>query len=175
MEYQIQPSPTRTGHLVNTQIPGSSLQFIPLILIKPDDESITSSDVLQDDNDFVFFMRSHEQWVGIATLSFGNALQTTGLQISFTFPSGATSFASASVVSSTGVSRQGISNDSGTPIFNVPGTVFGTGSVTVNLSFRVLNGTTPGNMQFQWAQGTSSATALIFHQGNALFTYKVIG
>lgn len=127
---------------------------------KPSTESVTSSTTLQ--NDDVFFwnnMPTSSAWELEGFIPFDGAADPAGgLKMSFTAPAGASMYfatygANTGALTSYDVVAQGV---------GAAGRVIGTNLTTVmtcRLSGVLVMGGTSGTLQFQWAQGASSATA----------------
>ena len=94
MEYEIQPSPTRTGHLLHSDVQGSAAAFAGTLgsrfIRKTADESVTSSTTLQDDDHLTFVIRPNEEWIADIIVQCGTALDITGLKKAMSVPSWAT-------------------------------------------------------------------------------------
>lgn len=138
---------------------------------KPSDESVTSSTTLQDDNDLSFSIAADEQWVGEFVIFAGSLLSTTGAKTAITVPSGATMQASFQGGSLALNLQQ--TTTSGAEMTYSPAAFSPAANATIRVQFWVLNGSTPGTVQLQWAQHTSSGTALTFKKGSYLIASKV--
>jgi hypothetical protein len=107
-------------------------------------------------------------------IDFGDALGTTGLDIAITTPAGAIQNICADMIASpanVGVLR---STASGVAL------AFTTASMGITATFGLLcimlwvsNGATPGTVQLQFAQDTSSPTAITFRSGSYMEAFKV--
>lgn len=140
---------------------------IPITIVKPTDESVTSSSTLQPDNDLFGPLVANATYIFDCYLNYeGGTINASDLKWQWSVPSGAVMKYSA--------------------IYEQPSTTLiiqltNAGSATIsaasngaaNLRAATMSGsiamsTTPGNLQFTWAQVTPSATATIVHAGSYL-------
>ena len=141
---------------------------------KSADQSVTSSIALQNDADFVLAVGVLEEWVGTIHLSIGAAIGTTGIKLAMTTPAGASVLYAASVIGDTSAkSASGHSIASGTVVDATAGLMVGCVNSTVVMQFWILNGATPGSLTLQFAQSTSSGTAVTVRKGSSLFAQRV--
>ena len=145
---------------------------------KTADESVTSSTVLQDDDHLTFAIAANEEWVAEFFLDFGAALNVTGVKVSVTSPSGSTLNQVAAIIqdttTGTNVNAAHVrSTVSGTDLPFAASTLTGAASGFVHISYWVLNGATPGNITLQFAQSTSSATAVTLRKGSHMLATRV--
>ena len=132
---------TNLGALGTTGL--SSVEFIR----KAADETIDTSSTLQNDDDFV----------GVELVLFIDSGSTPDFKFAFTVPSGA--------VLTWGIGSSVMMNTSETAVGSATETASGTAIALagqaarrlVTVSGLVVNSTTAGNLQFQWAQNTSDA------------------
>lgn len=135
------------------------------------DQSITSSTVLANATGFSFPIAATEQWIATYSLNLGDATQTTGEKFAVTVPVGATM--------SFWVSQAPHTIDAGVSQVFALNTQTGGAALTfttaqmVNSDFSivagsvwVLNGANAGTVQLQFAQATSSGTALTLKRGS---------
>lgn len=120
------------------------------------DESVTSSTVLQNDNELFLPIAANEVWLVTGTYFFDSASATPGVKIGLSVPAGATVLWDASLAWAT-----------------APGNVVGAGYTTaatmvwglngstnpVTVKYRVINSSTAGNFQLTWCQQVSNGTA----------------
>lgn len=144
-----------------------------IVLRKTADESVTSSVVLQNDDHLTFPIAANEEWLVELTAFLGTSLTTTGYKAAFTVPAGATmrawGFSLLTSASVTDVSSS--TTSSGTPFIGVTPALGNNGAL--KLFLWVLNGATPGNVTFQWAQATSVGTALTIFKGSYMTANRV--
>lgn len=144
----------------------------PLCVIKPTDESVTSSIVLQDDNALVLPVVADGTYILVCFLDYeGGTGGSSDIKVQWSVPSGSamrhqpvgagtgggaiTGFAYAgSTVTSYGT--QGAGNLCGLTMI---------GSVVV--------GSTAGNVQLLWAQNTSDSTPTIVHAQSFLAMWRI--
>ena len=142
-------------------------------VIKPADESVTSSVTLQnDDHLFLQVEANTNYWLMCLLLYAGN---TAGdLQPTFSGPSGATftwlSDALGSGITTTSdiVSRS-MQNISGNPAF---GAVTGSDAVAIPKGLLQV-GSSGGTFRFRWAQSVSSGTATILREGSMMMIRRL--
>jgi hypothetical protein len=132
-----------------------NVQHIP----KSATESVTSSTTLQNDDHFVFSMQANAKYEMEAFLFYDGAADPAGgLKMSFTGP------ASSSMTWCNFGANQGAPSSYNVVVEGIAaaGRVVATNGATV-MSCRpagtVTTAGTAGNLQFQWAQGTSNVTA----------------
>jgi hypothetical protein len=139
--------------------------FVPLAIVKPSDQSVTSSTVLVNDTSLVLAVAANRTyeidlymvWTGVAS----NA--TPGLKYDFTLPAGATFNNFTSMGYAAGAFAFNIES-AGTPTSYASGATTSTHLVRGLL---VVSGTA-GNFQLQWAQGNSSVTSATMKAGSFL-------
>ena len=103
----------------------------------------------------------------------GAALTTTGIKLSVTSPAGSTLQMDAAIAqqgSNPGLVN--ISTTSGGDIGNAAA-AFGATSAAIRIRHWVLNGATPGSITFQFAQATSSGTAVTIKKGSFVQATRV--
>lgn len=146
----------------------------PLWVRKTSDESVTSSTVLQNDDQLKLTLAASSVYEFTAYIGYEGP--TTGdIKIAFSYPTGGTISwapvggiaALSSDTATTVVIRPRVDNTSDT--FGA----FGVGTpCVVRLSGIVLTSTTAGDLQMQWAQGTSDVTATIVKTNSFLRAEK---
>lgn len=140
------------------------------------DQSLTTTTALTDATDLKFTIGANEEWSAEFVLDIGAALATTGIKVAVNAPVGAT----INVMASLSPNAFGAANDGNkrtttiaTAIdFTAAGQV-GVGNAGLRVSLWVLNGTTAGTMQLQFAQSTSSGTALTLRKGSHVFASRI--
>jgi len=142
----------------------------PITKRKPADQSLTTQTSLQNDSDLAFAIAANEEWVVTFELSIGSALTTTGIRIGVTTPAGATleldMFGVADSITQASSNR---TTTAGATIVFAPTANSG----MLHGFLWVLNGTTPGTIQFQFAQNSSSGTALTLRKGSFMQATRV--
>ena len=114
-------------------------------------ESLSSNTTLQDDDHLLFAVAANEVWAWQSVVSV-TCDASGGIKFTFTAPSGATGHWNYRTPAPVG--------SSGGPAFTT--TTAHTVTMTSgphDLSGVVVNGATPGNITFQWAQQASSGAA----------------
>lgn len=144
----------------------------PLEVIKPSDQSVTSSTVLVNDTALFAAVVASATYDFMLYLDFeGGTLNASDLKFQLTVPAGAalraqriyTTTAGAASVSNT--ITDGVTTVAGTNGAGVLQAALMEGSLVV--------GATQGNLQLQWAQNTSSATATIVHAQSKLRLWRI--
>lgn len=146
-----------------------------LIVRKTSDQSVTSSTVLVNDSALLMAIAANEIWLTRWCLSF-SAVQGSGdLKVAFTFPAGGEVGMTAPGADQTSAFTQGRFEGTTTP--TTARAMAGPISSTAR-SFQVIEGVyinagTAGNLQLQWAQNASNATATIMRANSTLWAVKL--
>lgn len=142
------------------------------------DQSVTNNVVLASATNMSFAIAASEEWVADFDLDIGDAGGTTGLQLAVTVPASATLNAIAAIVPNAG----------GSILTNTLVRRTTTGGASLNftttdinsclpslvrVSIWVLNSTTPGTVQLQIAQSTTSGTAITLRKGSHMRANRV--
>lgn len=161
----------RAGHIVVT----SDFDVFGVTAYKTGDESVTSSTTLQNDDLLVLPVASNARYIMEAFLVYtGAADPAGGLKLGWTGPSGATmkwanfgttqnaapALVNYNVVAESIGGGRGVGTNSGTEMTCRPYGVLNTSS-------------TSGNLQLQWAQGTSNATATVVKAGSLIHLRRI--
>lgn len=150
-------------------IPGTSAaptQFV----VKTVDESVTSSTVMQNDNELLFPMLANEIWMVTGTyLIDNNGLAGPALNIGLSVPSGTVRWGDATYFS--GGTPSTLLTESGT--VNRDPQARAAGLVQARLYYHVVCGATPGNFQIRWAQAVSTAVATFIRKNSSLIAVQV--
>jgi len=144
----------------------------PLAVIKPSDQSVTSSTTLVNDTALVVPVVASATYLFDCFLDYeGGTLGAADLKISWSVPAGATLRYD-----------QLYRNTSGNPVTwgegtNGAGNTMGTGGAGTRFA-AIMKGSlvmssTAGSLQLQWAQSTSSATATIVHAQSFLALWRI--
>src|SRR3990167_159084 len=145
---------------------------------KTADESVTSSTTLQDDDHLTFAIAASEEWISNFYLDIGAELATTGFKVAVTVPSGATMnlvlhmTAHSSLPAVGGEANGGRTTSSGTAI-DITAAQLSCTDAGLILSLWVLNSTNAGSVTLQFAQSTSSGTAVTVRKGSHLIAHRV--
>ena len=143
---------------------------IPNAVIKPTDQSVTSSATLVNDNDLLAAVAANATYLFFSYLDYEGAA-AGDLKISWVVPASATlrwaqigqNSSSTATVASTGVETTSYT--------------FGS-DAAATLNALVMHGSlvtagTSGNLQLQWAQGTSSGTATKVHAQSFVALWRI--
>jgi hypothetical protein len=134
---------------------------IPRAVVKPTDESVTSSTTLQADNDLVLPVDANGTYRLDMYLDY-EAASGGDLKMGFTFPAGLLMRYHLVGTDNSGNPYTGSTNiQTSNPIVNGAGA-----AVLRGASFRgtVVTTGTAGNLTLTWAQNASNATSTIVHQ-----------
>ncbi len=147
------------------------------LVIKAADEAVTSSTVLQDDNELTFAIGANETWYFRAVLHARGA--TTGdIKVGVTAPAGATKryYGAGNSGGTTGGSGNlalaSQTTDGLTLASFETMASDATFDTAIVMEGVVSNGSTAGSVTIQWAQATSSATATTVLAKSTLWAAK---
>jgi len=147
----------------------------PTTVRKTADETVTSSTVLQNDNHLLLAMAANEIWEVRFKLMV-TAAQAGDIKYAFTVPAGATVkhtyFGPVIGVTATPfVTYSATLQDAA--VDRSPGILDVSDPTLVIIEAIVVCGATPGNLQLQWAQNTSNATATTVLANSCLIAHKL--
>lgn len=128
-----------------------------IAVMKPSDETVTSSASLQNDNDFSFSIGANERWVGFIKMSI-SANASGGIKMDMTAPASATGNMSGIAPNAILFAPTAIGTGFGTT------TTFSSGNLAT-IAFDITNSSTPGTVNFRWAQNASFGTGTIIKGG----------
>jgi hypothetical protein len=138
---------------------------------KSSDQTVTSSTTLVNDSQLKFAVAASETYIFQAWLYTYAADGTPDIKVTFTGPAGSTVLWSSSQV---------IFNAGGSTTLTVVAPGATTADLFVDSNLRaiqlygtILNSSTAGDLQFQWAQNTSSANGTSVKAGSSIFGIKV--
>lgn len=142
------------------------------IAYKTSDQSVTSNTVVVNDNALYLPVEASATYLWLAVLDYeGGAPGASDMHFAWSLPSGATMryavLAPAVGTPSTvtmAMKTETQTPQAGTDNAGVLEAVLMAGTLAVS--------TTPGTMQFEWAQNTSSTTATIVHAGSVLAAWR---
>ncbi len=138
--------------------PARLISFAEFVAVKPSNESVASSAVLQDDDDLQFSIGASETWAVRWVIS-ATFVVAGGLKVAVAVPSGGASLVIAKMFVGAVVA-------SGTPASEGAAvTLVNTGANTlgfVEVEALVVNGATAGSVKLQWCQSTSDVTPAVF-------------
>ena len=144
-----------------------------LIVRKTADESVTSSVVLQNDDVLLMAVAANEIWkFELSLLVTGNA--TGDFFAAFTFPTSGT-ISAHSVHNGAGgtVALQLFSSTTSPTSGRSFGLTNGSPPESILISGVYVNGANAGNLQLQWAQNVSDATATVVKANSTLWAVKL--
>jgi hypothetical protein len=136
--------------------------MLPQFAWKTADTSRATTTVLANDPDLVLPMAASASYLFLVSLDYeGAAVGTGDIKWHFTGPTGFTMrYHRWHVDTSGAASVGGLASESGTPTAGSAGAASLKG---ITMAGTVFNGSSSGNLTFQWAQNTSSGTATIVH------------
>lgn len=174
MPWPLAPSTASTGQVVSAAFWNTEVRDAIAALAaghgakyKTADETVNNSTTLQNDDHLSWAIAANEQWAFDGLLYYTIASGDPGIKTAFTVPSGASGFRI----------EMGGNVNLGSSFASVGGynlsitatAAWGPTSVTSGLiAVRgvVINGATPGTVQFQWAQNSLVASNLILKAGS---------
>lgn len=147
------------------------------IKMKAADESRTTNTVLSDDNTLLFAIGANDVWGGRCFLDVSAGLSTTGLKITIAAPSGASGNIHAGLTTNATSGKEvdvQATNTLGTALDFTAASLAPSATLGhLELIFRVANGANAGNISVQWAQSTSSGTALTMGAGSQMTADRI--
>ncbi len=150
-----------------SSIVGGTAGSAPVPVRMTADQSITSSTTLTNVTDMVKSIAANEEWLWMFDLDIGAALKSTGIKIAVTVPSGATMNLLAIAESrSVGLSSNVRRTTSSGGALDWDTNFGGDDPGLVHVLLWVLNSSNAGNMQLQFAQSSSSGSALTIRKGS---------
>jgi len=149
-----------------SQVGGGSLVFAKIVKIL--DETITSDDVLHDDDELFFTVNANKTYF-IMLLVLHNSAATPDIKYAMSIPAGASILTqNSSQFAFRTEAGWDLARDATSAIFVGTGNNDGgTGWV-----YRLIVGATAGEVNFQWAQNTSDAATTSVLQGSLLLVYE---
>lgn len=139
-------------------------------------QSLTTQIVLQNATGLSFAIAANEEWICEVNCDMGAVLSTTGLQVAMNAPVGATmdfDVNMSDIAVTAGNVLSGTTQTVGAAIALPALTLAGITNAGVSCDCWVLNGATPGTVQFQFAQNTSSGTALTLRRGSYILGWRI--
>lgn len=153
---------------------------LPLIVVKPADETVSASTTMQDDADFFFPVDANSiYYVELMLWVTSGASNTPDIKTGWTLPASATatlaqlmydSGATGATTISIGHRYQNTTPTTAQPAGVLTSAVQPASSVWIRAVIRT--GGTAGTAQFQWAQNTSDATGTVVKQDSVMKVYK---
>lgn len=132
---------------------------------KTADESVTNSAALQNDDDLKFSIGANENWAFIMPIGLVCGA-SGGFKWAFTLPSGASGFG-GNLIGTARLTSADLTTGSGET------TASTTASNQPIIVGYVANSSTPGTVQFQFAQNATNGTATTVKKGSILIAVKI--
>ena len=142
----------------------------PLSVVKPSDESVTSSTTLQNDNDLVVAVSANASYLVFCYLDYEGA-SAGDLKFSWSVPTSATMRFTIIGQTAASAAQTAVTGSESTSY-----TVGADAAATLNAVLMVgtlVVSSSSGSLQLQWAQGTSSGTATKVHAQSVLSLWQV--
>jgi hypothetical protein len=145
------------------------------IVRKPSDESLASNVTPQNDDHLKQTVAANEVWHQVWNLQFTSPNAATGLAVRWTFPAGGELRGSWGFVSTSALFQ----NFSITPVGTSPSTTQAMGIQTgdvnnLTIVLVYVNGATPGDVQLQWCQSTSSGSNTTMKANSTLWGARLL-
>lgn len=148
---------------------GAASSASSVYVLKGSNETVNAVAALQPDDELLFPIGANETWIFRVT-TFGNSGTTPDFRFGATAPTGAT-------CKYAGIDGEGaVTTPQITTCGNAVAVLAGNGAYDVyELTGSVANGSTAGDVVFNWSQFTSNASNSIIAAGSYLVAYKVSG
>ena len=161
-----------TGQVLDA--PDCNLWFLPRVVVKAVDESVTSSVTLQNDDELFLSADANAQYFVWGHVIYDGAA-AGDISVAWSVPAGATfDWVSGGIQTgaTTGVDTVSTSAQptAGNPAIGAIGA--GT-NLVIPLQGRLVTAGTAGTLQFRWAQNTSNATATRVRAGSVLLMFRI--
>ena len=144
--------------------------FVPLAAVRTAGQSVTSSTTLVNDNTLFLPLAASSTYIWLAFLDY-EAANGGDIKYQWTVPTGGVLRGGSSYMALTGVAVSW-QEFNAAAVSSARGNGAGNGQSAVAYG-SVTTGVTAGNLQTQWAQNTSSATATIMHLGSFIIAWHV--
>jgi len=136
---------------------------------KPVDQSVTSSTTLINDNDLFLPINANDSMVIEGSLHTSAASTAPGIRVAWTIPAGASMAISSWCDLVSGGNEIWVQNTSSTAI----SVYVDAGDAEIHFWGIIITGSTAGNLQLQWAQNSSSGTAMTLKNKSFLKAYYI--
>jgi hypothetical protein len=159
------------GILAGARITAAMIAAIaPNAVVKGDDESLSSSTAMQNDDALVIPLTANSSWLVVC---FFNYVATTGADFKyrFTAPSGITGYQQPTRLNLSGQFTGAFSS-----LWTDTVTADGQGASTIMNVFafgQITTGPAGGDLQLQWAQNTSNGNSTTVKAGSILAAWQV--
>jgi len=148
-----------------------------IALYKAADQSYTSQTTLQNDTDLVFSIAENEVWVATYMIDVGAGLATTGFKLSINVPSPRTAVnVSASLNPDVQTATNQVVKRSATASATLTfaaANLTGASDGQLEVALFIQNGANAGSVQLQFAQASSSGTAITFRKGSFVVAQRI--
>jgi len=145
--------------------------FLPLNVIKPSSQAVTSSTTLVNDTALVLAVAANSTYLVHGVIEY-NGANGGDIKWTFTIPAGASGFFGATYTAATSGNFAGGAAFAWTD--TTPSQGNGTGTpMDIRITGILVIAGTAGNLQFRWAQNTSNATATTVMPNSALLAYRI--
>lgn len=143
------------------------------------DQNIASQQTLQSATNMSQAIAANEEWVFDCFWDIGATLSGTGIRIGVNAPGGATANLVATVftdLNAAGINSATLRTTSlNTALDFTTGILAAVGNGFAHISAWVLNGATPGTVQFQFCQSSSSVTNVTVRKGSHMIPMRIGG
>lgn len=163
------------GHVLTSDGTDPAWKIADAIAQAGSTQQITSQTALQNDNALSLAIGANETWTYVVDAEYTATLLTTGVKVGVTVPAGATLVLKVAAINgaggtapTSGRSHFGTTNASGTAIDFTTANLAVDGSLYVYATIEVVNGANAGTVQWQFAQSTSSGTAVVRSVGGKM-------
>lgn len=136
----------------------------PLTVSKTADETVNNSTTLQNDDELLFAIKANETWAFEMFLPFTCENNTPDIKFAITVPASATLYwilvyMNTTKVEDTSGNAEWVEGANGLRIASITGVV--------------INSSTAGNVQLQWAQDTADASDTILKTGSYILAHQL--
>ena len=156
-------SPGTTGQVLQTNGAAANPSWATLTNVitktKTGGESVTSSVTVQSDDHLNWDIPANETWTAVYEI-FATVGTTTNLRTKFLVPAGASASVTMWSQRASDIRFDEFSDATVENVHTYSNATSANQAYFTRIILRVVNSTTAGTVTFQWAQGTSSATAL---------------
>ena len=156
---------TPTGEVLISNAGVTSFDKIQKV-IKQTIETVASDSTLSNDAELFFTVKANKTYAGLVNI-FTTSNTTADFKYAFTLPSGATGNRSNGTMSSN--VNQGTADITSTATVAITTT----NMVCLSIFFHIVTSSTPGTVNFQWAQATLDASNTSVNIGSSIMVWEV--
>lgn len=162
-----------TEAMMDTHVRDNFNAIFPIMRVrKTANESVTLNATPQNDDHLLFAIGSNEVWIVQCVLFYtSNNTANCQIKIGWSVPASATGTWSWMATSSGAALEQGTALSIATTDNNIGATA--TGDQVVRLNATVVNSSTAGNVNLQWSQSASDATATTVNANSTLLAHRI--